>query len=87
MKTKSKKVTISSLITLMVICLVLTGVFLFAPIEAHAEYCNVGGCQGSFSEHGICDDGGHYQPATFNGGVYEISNYGQFLWFAEQRHN
>ena len=84
MKTKSKKVTISSLITLMVICLVLTGVFLFAPIEAHAEYCNVGGCQGSFSEHGICDDGGHYQPATLNGGVYEISNYGQFLWFAEQ---
>lgn len=38
-----------------------------------------------FDENGFCVyDSSHYQPAVLNGSTYEISNAGQFYWFAEQ---
>ena len=36
----------------------------------------------NFDNNGFCTDCGIYQPATLNGGVYEISNAGQLFWFA-----
>ncbi len=84
-KTRSRNIILSSLMTLTVICLVLTGLFMLAPIEAHAAICNERNCRGNYSTHGVCDENPtHYQAAMLNKGVYEISNYGQFLWFAEQ---
>lgn len=35
-------------------------------------------------ENGICKNCGVYQSATNNNGVYEISNLGQLLWFADK---
>ena len=37
----------------------------------------------TFTHNGFCEPCGAYEPAALNDGVYEISNPGQLMWFAE----
>ena len=80
-KTKSRNIFISSLMTLMVVCLVLIGVFLFAPIEAHAAsaicpVCSTTKVPVRYSK-GICaKNGEHYQTPDTDSTNYDVDGDG-----------
>ena len=82
---QTRKWITTCLLALLTFCLVLTGIFFIAPIEAEAASCDESTCTGTYDQYGICTaNEAHYQPAVLNGDTYEIGNYGQYMWFAGQ---